>query len=65
MKQVNEMPTEGQFVAVYKFNDNVWSGVYKYEHGELYEYDTMGDSWEKTDIYFTGSSAFSELKFFV
>ena len=28
MKQVDEMPTSGQFVAVWEYNGNIWSGVY-------------------------------------
>ena len=28
MKQVDEMPTSGQFVAVWQYNGKIWSGVY-------------------------------------
>ena len=28
MKQVDKMPTSGQFVAVWQYNGNIWSGVY-------------------------------------
>ena len=28
---VKEMPTSGQFVAVWKFRDQIWSDTYKWE----------------------------------
>lgn len=31
MKEVNEMPTEGQFVAVYTYNGKIWSGTYLWD----------------------------------
>lgn len=64
MKEVKEAPKSGQFVALYVFNGDVWSGIYRYIDGVLYEYDTVGDDWDETNDYFTGSN-FSGQKFFV
>jgi hypothetical protein len=46
MKQVNEMPTEGKFVAVWENDNGVWSGVFIFEDGILYEYNGSEDSWD-------------------
>lgn len=65
MKQVNEMPAEGQFVAVWMFGDAVWSGIFENKDGVLFEYmNDADDSWEATGDYFNGDK-FTEQKFFV
>lgn len=43
MKVTNEMPKEGQFVAVWMYDDRVWSGVHQWIDGELMRYDV--DDW--------------------
>ena len=47
MKQVSEMPTSGQFVAVWEWNGAPWSAAYKWESGCLKIYSTFDDEWEK------------------
>ena len=39
MKQISEMPTSGQFIAVWMYNNKIWSSVYKYESGCLVDVD--------------------------
>lgn len=41
MKQVDSMPTEGQFVVVFEYNGNIWSCILVWEGGALYEH--LGD----------------------
>lgn len=63
MKQHKEMPTEGQFVAVWSNSLGLWSGVYKWIGGDLNEYElytenkfhTSGrpDQYNDGIIYFT------------
>lgn len=50
MKQVIEMPTSGQFVAVWVFNKAIWSGVYSYECGYINVYSALDDEWGQYDI---------------
>lgn len=46
MKEVNEMPKEGQFVAVYSYNGNVWSGTYEWDDdGLITEYCLSDDEF--------------------
>lgn len=47
MKEVNEMPKEGQFVAVHTYNGNVWSGTYLWDdEGLITEYSLYKDEFE-------------------
>lgn len=55
MKQVDKMPTSGQFVAVWEFNDRVWSCTYKWDDdGRLSQYyedlESGGDGWVGVEI---------------
>ena len=44
MKQVDEMPTSGQFVAVWQCNKKPWSEVYEWDcDGDLYTYNETAD----------------------
>ena len=38
MKQISVMPTEGQFVAIWEYDGEIWSGTYKYNKGRLMVY---------------------------
>ena len=38
MKQVDEMPTSGQFVAVWSYGEKIWSEVYMWKDGDIYAY---------------------------
>ena len=48
MKQVNEQPTEGHFVAIWEYQGAVWSGTYRYNsEGELESYLSGNvDEWQ-------------------
>lgn len=47
MKEVTEMPTDGQFVAVYSYSSEVWSGTYKWDDDLLItEYCLQNDEFE-------------------
>lgn len=40
---VNEMPKSGQFVAVWEYNGNIWSGTYYWDDGgDLFEWGDEG-----------------------
>ena len=39
MRQSKEMPTEGQFVAMWSNDSEIWSGVFKWINGKLYRYN--------------------------
>jgi len=44
MKQVDEMPTSGQFVAVWQYNKLPWSNVFEWDYGgDLYIYNETAD----------------------
>lgn len=65
MKQVDSMPTEGQFVVVFEYNGNIWSGVYYVEQGCLYKFfndDTQ--SFDSCTPYFM-SDKHTNQKYFV
>lgn len=38
MKEVNEEPETGQFVAMWTYGGEIWSSTYKYIEGELAVY---------------------------
>lgn len=51
-----DMPTEGQFVAVYEYNGYIWSGTYRYdEDGLIEEYSLDIDDF--TPVGGSGDSA--------
>ena len=39
MKRADEMPTSGQFVAVWQYNKNPWANVFEWDDGELFIYN--------------------------
>ena len=43
MKQIDKMPTSGQFVAVWQYNKKPWSEVYEWDDSELYIYNETAD----------------------
>ena len=49
MKQVKEMPTSGQFVAVWEYNGNIWSGVYINQGRWIDVYLIEKDDFETND----------------
>lgn len=42
MMQVDEMPSSGQFVAVWEHDGELWSDVLKWRDGELFSYSKTG-----------------------
>lgn len=54
-------PEDGtQFVAVWRFNDQLWAGTYKFLHGALYYYDGNLDDYVLDE----GFAAWSDNTFF-
>ena len=50
MKQVDEMPTSGQFVAVWiGFDGRIWSDTVKWKSGSLYSYNLFNDSIDQSE----------------
>lgn len=47
MKDYTTMPKEGQFIAVWEYDGNFWSGNYKWVDGELCHLGNDTDIWEK------------------
>lgn len=47
---VKEMPTSGQFIAVWKFKGHIWSDTYKWGDGILYEWSDRNTEWVVGDI---------------
>lgn len=46
MKQVDAMPTEGQFVVIYINPNGIWSDCLMWgDDGQLYKYDDSEDEW--------------------
>lgn len=39
------MPTFGQFVAVWEYDGEMWSGTYKVEGGQLFRYEQLTDEY--------------------
>ena len=50
MKQVSEMPTSGQFVAVWIFDGEVWSEVYINQGTYMDVYSASDDEWDAIPI---------------
>lgn len=46
MKQVDTMPTEGQFVAVYKANNAIWSDTLLCCEGNFFSFNEEDDEFE-------------------
>ena len=42
---VNEMPTSGQFVAVWEYDGKLYGDAYKWEEDYLVEYNEDQDLW--------------------
>lgn len=62
MKMQNTMPTEGQFVAVWEYNKEVWSSTYKWYGDHLMAFDDKSDDFNSP--YESGSPSLNELKAF-
>lgn len=41
------MPTTGEFLAIWTFNDKVWSDKFKWDDGELMYYNAEEDFYSK------------------
>lgn len=51
MKQLKEMPEEGQFVAVWNFGGELWASSFKVEDDVVYEYGAGEDEWFQTAFF--------------
>ena len=50
MKQVDEMPKDGQFVAVWSgFDGRIWSDTLKWKNGSIYSYDIFNDCLDQSE----------------
>lgn len=45
MKQVKEIPQDGQFVAIWKYDGKLWSSTHKREDGVLLAYSGEVDTY--------------------
>ena len=45
IEKVDEMPTKGQFTAVWIFNNKVWSETYLWVENQLFEYNQGDDDF--------------------
>lgn len=62
MKEQTEMPTNGQFVAVWVYDGKTWSTTYKWENGDLLRYDETEDIFIEAGGHFAPGS--QHTKFF-
>lgn len=45
MNKLSAMPDDGQFVAIWRIDDVVFSATFLHDDGELLAYDFMRDDW--------------------
>ena len=50
MREVLDAPKLGQFVAMWEFDNTIWSCTYKYKNGHLLQYVSDIDEWDRVDI---------------
>lgn len=63
MKQVDEMPKEGQFVAVWECSGMVWSDVIRHTcNGLLERCNSDGGEWDITSAEFPSKPIFFVLE---
>ena len=69
MKEVQDLPEEGQFVVVWEYNNKIWSGTFKWKNENLFIYlDGFLDSFfvvAKIDDLFWFYDENCQKKFFV
>ena len=58
MKQVDEMPTEGQFVAVWSDGDNICSVALRYIDNNLFEYNVEYEIYVLCGLEFNDTAKF-------
>lgn len=61
MKQLKEMPEQGQFIVTWEEDRKLWSGTYKVENKKLYEYFNGEFAWYTSRFF----SQQTNMKFFV
>lgn len=52
MKEVQEMPTKGQFVAMWEYDGVLWAHTYKWEGKTLFRYDQGPDEFMEDSDHF-------------
>jgi hypothetical protein len=50
MKQVEERPTEGQWVELWVYKKEIWSDTYRMCGGEIYIFNEESDEWDKNTM---------------
>lgn len=45
LQRVTEMPTSGQFIVMWEYNNLPWACVYRILNDSLYKYDDNGDAY--------------------
>ena len=59
IETVDEMPIEGQFVAIWFYNDKMWAGTFLWVNEQLFEYNEKEDDFIiSTDPAFLSNSTF-------
>jgi len=64
MLEVKLMPSKGQFIAVWEYDDNIWCITYKWFGGVLKTYNRKDDCWRIVDQE-TELLQLSNMKFFI
>ena len=49
MRELSEMPEEGQFVAVWEYNGKIWSDTYYWEDDKLLCFSNESEEFEIQD----------------
>lgn len=66
MKQVQTMPTIGQFIKIINYDNNIWSSTRKWIDGELYSYDEYCDEFVRlNDNDHESLSLSNDIKYFI
>jgi hypothetical protein len=62
MTEVFKKPKTGQFVAVWTHGWEVWSGTFRYEDGELFNYEESQDKFIKCGDYIMKGARFFTIR---
>ncbi len=67
MKQVPEMPVNGQFVAIWEFRGQIWSDTFKYIDGNLYCYvdNNFGEHLEYVWVIYDDLEVIKDARFYI
>lgn len=51
MQEIIGMPSKGQFVAVWEYNNEIWSNTVKIEDGKVFVYSEHHDDWVRDRLF--------------